>query len=265
MLEQSEIKTPEHVTIRYSYAGLGSRAAAFMIDQFIIVLVYLVLFFSLVFIFESHFFAINEDQLFLFILAGALLLVFLIEWSYFILFEFFWRGKTPGKKIIGIRVIKDNGHRLTLLSSIIRNLMRIIDNLPTSYLTGILLILFHSENKRLGDLTAGTIVVHDRERSRKIKRNDPIGKVLRLNNWTINDYSFDPFLLGQLQEKDYQLVETYCKRYATLPDYERDHLTRKVAEIILPKLGIDTAIAQTRVVEQILFVLYLNLREEWSY
>lgn len=64
MLQQSEIKTPEHVTVRYSYAGLGSRAAAFMIDQFIIVLVYLVLFFSLVFIFESQFLPLMKTNFF---------------------------------------------------------------------------------------------------------------------------------------------------------------------------------------------------------
>ncbi|GAA4060408.1 RDD family protein [Amphibacillus indicireducens] len=265
MLEQSEIKTPEHVTVRYSYAGLGSRAIAFMIDQFIIGLVYFLIFIGLFFIFESQLITANFDQLFLWVLAGAVLLVFAIEWSYFVLFEFFWNGKTIGKKIIGIRVMKDNGHRLTLLSSIIRNLMRIVDELSTSYLIGILLIFFHAENKRLGDLTAGTIVVHDRERKRKPSRHDPIGKVLRMNGWTEDDYVFDSFLLSQLQEKDFQLVETYCKRYLTLPDYERDHMTRKVAEIILPKLGIDTNINRTREVEQILFVLYLNLRDEWSY
>lgn len=265
MLEQSEIKTPEHVTVKYSYAGLGSRATAFIIDQLIIGLLYVVIFIGLFFIFESQLITANFDQLILWVLAGVLLLVFVVEWSYFVLFEFFWKGKTPGKKIIGIRVMKDNGHRVTLLSSLIRNLMRIIDELPTSYLIGILLVFFHAENKRLGDLTAGTIVVHDRDRSRKIKRSDPIGKVLRLNHWAVDDYAFDQFLLSQLQEKDFQLVETYCKRYATLPDYERDHLTREVAEIILPKLGIDTNINRTREVGQILFVLYLNLRDEWSY
>lgn len=265
MLEQSEIKTPEYVSVKYSYAGLGSRAVAFMIDQFIMGVFSFVLFMSLFFIFESQLIQINMDQLFLWIIAGAILFAFIFEWSYYILQEFFWNGKTIGKKIVGIRVIQDNGHRITFLSSIIRNLMRLIDNLPSGYLAGMILIFFHAEKKRLGDLTAGTIVVHDRDRNRQRKRNDPVGKVVGMNRWSAADFSFDSFLKNQLTEKDFELVQTYCQRYLDLPVYEKDQLTRQVGEIILPKLDLTQYQGRTRETERILFVLYLQLEEEWSY
>lgn len=265
MLEQSEIKTPEHVTIKFSYAGLGSRAGAFIIDQLIIGLAAFVLFFVLMIIFQTDYVQIMFDQFFLWIFAGIIILGFVFEWSYFILQEFFWNGKTIGKKIIGIRVIQDNGHRVTLLSSIIRNLMRTIDSLPSGYLAGMVLIFFHAEKKRIGDLTAGTIVVHDRERQKKGKRNDPIARVVGQNQWSATDFTFDSFLLNQLTEQDFQLVETYCERYLELPVYEKDQLTMQVGEIIFTKLDLTQYIGRIQETEHLLFVLYLQLEDEWRY
>ncbi|WP_440896445.1 RDD family protein [Amphibacillus sp. Q70] len=265
MLEQAEIKTPEYVSLKYTMAGLGSRAPAFIIDQCVIGLLYLIIFLGLFFSFESSLFNLVLDQAFLWLIAGVILLVFAIEWSYFILCEFFWKGKTIGKRILGIRVIQDNGHRITLLSSMIRNLLRIIDELPVSYLLGIILILVHSKHKRLGDLVAGTIVVHDQGLGRKKNKKDPIEKVIRRNNWTEDTIQFDSFLLDQVKERDFELVKTYCQRYLTLANYEKDKLTRQVGDILLPKLAIDPQDRQAREIEQILFVLYLKLRDQWDY
>jgi len=264
MLEQSEIKTPEYVSVKYTIAGLGSRAPAFIIDQLVIALLYFVSFLGLAVIFESNLINLSVDQVFLWILAGFILLVFIIEWSYFFLFEFFWNGKTIGKKILGIRVIQDNGHRITLLSSLIRNLLRIIDRLPTGHLLGIMLIFFHQKHKRLGDLAAGTIVVHDQGSKRK-KKKDIAEKMIEQNNWESDGLQFDSFLLDQLTEQDFELVKTYCGRYTDLPDHEKDQLTKQVGAIILPKLALEEHLHSVREIQQILFVLYVKLRDEWEY
>ncbi len=92
-----------------------------------------------------------------------IIILFIINWGYFFAFEYFSGGRTLGKKVIGIRVIQDNGHSVTLLSSLIRNLLRIIDSLPASYFLGMMMMFFHSKHKRLGDFVAGTIVVHERK------------------------------------------------------------------------------------------------------
>ena len=87
---------------------------------------------------------------------------FLLVWGYFSLFEAFWRGQTPGKRAMKLRVIKDAGRQITLFESLARNLLRIVDYFPGLYLTGVITMLCNKRSKRLGDLAAGTLVVHER-------------------------------------------------------------------------------------------------------
>src|SRR5207249_7099636 len=89
--------------------------------------------------------------------------LFVLTWGYFLLFEAFNDGRTPGKRLTGIRVVMDTGHRLTFTAAAVRNLVRVVDAQPLfSYLLGFGFVLFHPQNKRLGDIVAGTIVVRDR-------------------------------------------------------------------------------------------------------
>jgi uncharacterized RDD family membrane protein YckC len=86
---------------------------------------------------------------------------FFLYFGYFALFEIIWNGQTPGKRKAGIRVIKDSGRPLTPAESIARNLMRIADWLPVFYAVGMLFTILTKENKRLGDLIAGSLVVRE--------------------------------------------------------------------------------------------------------
>ena len=83
-------------------------------------------------------------------------------WGYFTLFEAFWNGQTPGKKLFKIRVIQDSGRQITFFEAMIRNLIRVIDMLPSFYLVGVIAMICNRGHKRLGDLAAGTLVVHER-------------------------------------------------------------------------------------------------------
>ncbi|WP_017473771.1 RDD family protein [Amphibacillus jilinensis] len=263
MLEQSQIKTPEYVSINFSIAGIGSRAAAFLIDSLIIGLFNVVIFILALISLDSILYLLFYNPDSLWILAWVVLLIFVINWSYFFLFEYFYNGKTIGKRLIGIRVIQDNGHRLTLLSSFIRNFLRVIDDLPGGYFIGIVMIFFHSKHKRLGDLVAGTIVVHDKGRNKKKKRSQGVSSDKR--NSQQDDIAFDSILINQLTERDYQLVKTYCQRYPDLPKHEKASLTRQVGEIILPKVNLDQHLNNLAEVDNILHQLYSRLKEEWSY
>src|SRR6266581_1095419 len=92
-----------------------------------------------------------------------ILTVFLLFWGYFLLFEAFNDGRTPGKRLMGIRVVMDTGHPLTFTAAAVRNLVRIVDMQPLfTYQVGLGFVLFHPQNKRLGDIVAGTVVVRDR-------------------------------------------------------------------------------------------------------
>src|SRR5439155_12152122 len=86
-----------------------------------------------------------------------------VTWGYFLLFEALNDGRTPGKRVLGIRVVMDTGHRVTFTAAAVRNLVRIVDAQPlVSYLVGLGFVLFHPQIKRLGDIVAGTVVVRDR-------------------------------------------------------------------------------------------------------
>ncbi|MFO1250692.1 MAG: RDD family protein [Inhella sp.] len=93
--------------------------------------------------------------------AGLILLgLFCVEWLYPILFELSRWGATPGKRALGLRVVMDTGLPVTPAASFTRNLLRVADFLPLAYAFGIVSMLLNRECKRLGDLAAGTLVVH---------------------------------------------------------------------------------------------------------
>lgn len=91
-----------------------------------------------------------------------ILLPFCLYWGYFAFFEILWQGKTPGKRIAGIRVIHQSGRPMTAIECIGRNLMRGLDILPGMYGVGLICMMCNEQNRRVGDYLAGTIVVHDK-------------------------------------------------------------------------------------------------------
>ncbi|MEH7415366.1 RDD family protein [Neobacillus drentensis] len=259
-----DIKTPEYVAIQFKIAGLGSRAAAFIVDQVVLMLVNIVTIVILFFVMdgmESTPFFLKEST---FPIAVVVIGLFILNWGYFFFFEFFSGGRTLGKKVVGIRVIQENGHSITLLSSFIRNLVRLIDSLPTAYFLGIVMIFFHPKHKRLGDLVAGTIVVHERKAKKK-KKLSPIEKEINLRGLSQNDLGLDEWTLKSFTAKDWKLVSTYASRFHQLPVEERNQLTKQIADLLLTKTGIDLVEKKETELENDLLILYLILKEEWEF
>ena len=95
-----------------------------------------------------------------------LIILFVIEWLYPVLFEVFARGQTPGKKLLKISVINDDLSPVTLGTSMVRNLLRTVDFLPLFYLAGLVTMLSNQRFQRLGDLAAGTLVISVPESSK---------------------------------------------------------------------------------------------------
>jgi uncharacterized membrane protein SpoIIM required for sporulation/uncharacterized RDD family membrane protein YckC len=154
------IETPEHATFTYEVAGLVSRGLAALIDHAIQVVLLLGLF--LVFAIgalgagQGGFDEISKGMI-----AALVLGVFVIIWAYFVVFELLWRGQTPGKRLVGIRVIRDGGYGVTAGSILTRNLFRFVGDLMPFPLVGIGVMFGNARCKRLGDFVAGTIVVRD--------------------------------------------------------------------------------------------------------
>src|SRR5216117_542812 len=156
------VETPEHVDVRFELAGVGSRVAAGLLDLLLLWLGLLLLWLGGTTIASDitspHGVARG------WVTAALILLTFCLVWGYFTLFEALNGGRTPGKQLLGIRLVMDTGRSLTAQAAVVRNLVRFIDcyfpALP--FAPALLAIALHPSNKRLGDMAAGTIVVRDR-------------------------------------------------------------------------------------------------------
>jgi len=93
--------------------------------------------------------------------AIIIAVIFVVFFGYFIAFEALWNGLTPGKKVLGVRVVRDGGYPIDASGSFIRNLIRVGEAVLGFYALSAVVTLLSPENKRLGDMAAGTIVVRD--------------------------------------------------------------------------------------------------------
>ena len=148
------IETPENVVLSYTLAGPSTRAAAFLIDLGLRLLVMTAVGIPT---------AIVLSVLGLGGLAMGLnlLLWFTLSWGYFVLFETFWRGRSPGKRVLGLRVLQDKGYPVTFWASAARNLLRVVDGMAI-YAVGLGAMLLSRRMQRFGDLLARTVVVTER-------------------------------------------------------------------------------------------------------
>lgn len=150
---ETTIRTPENVELTYALAGAGSRSAAYLVDCFVLLALS-----QLMVNFFMMFVALPLGRQWGIAIGG--LLTFVILNGYFVLCEWLFNGQTPGKRLVGIRVIKMGGYSLRFLDVLLRNVMRVVDFLPLLYGVGAASLVLTSRCQRLGDLVAGTLVVH---------------------------------------------------------------------------------------------------------
>lgn len=141
------VATPEGVELNLRLAGPVSRAYAWLIDLFLRLSGMLVLWLLLIPL--GH------------LGQGVWLIVwFCVEWLYPVAFEIWASGATPGKKLMGLRVVNDDGTPVSRWASLTRNLLRAVDFLPVLYGLGFVAMVVNRDFKRLGDVVAGTVVVY---------------------------------------------------------------------------------------------------------
>lgn len=140
------IETPEGVTLKLRAAGPVVRALAWLIDLGVRSIVYSLLALLLF---------LDDLGVGLFLIS-----IFILEWFYPVVFELYYHGATPGKKIMNIKVLQELGRPVNGAASMIRNVLRSVDFLPFLYGLGLMTMLFNKQFKRLGDLAAGTLVVY---------------------------------------------------------------------------------------------------------
>lgn len=163
MDEQITISTPEQVAFQYEVAGIGSRFVASLLDHLVLGLVLLLIWCGAIALGISSFSADNSGALFYLLLALIVLVMFLLFWGYFVVFETLWNGQTPGKRAGRLRVIRRSGQPVGAGEVMVRNLVRLIDIMPGFYGIGLVSMFIDKEARRLGDFAAGTIVIREGE------------------------------------------------------------------------------------------------------
>ena len=228
------IDTPENVMFGYEIVGIGSRFLAALIDTTVIGILLaaanIILFFFLLRGSEG----VNSI-----LVALASLISFIFIWGYYIFFELRWNGSSPGKHLVGIRVIRGDGTPITLAESVIRNLIRLVDFLPAAYGLGLVTMFIDGKARRLGDMAANTLVVREQTAVslESLKETTPAANPALSRAPGIAEREAAKWPVEKLTEADIQLAESLLQRYNDLPNgftLANQILNRLVEQMELP-------------------------------
>jgi uncharacterized RDD family membrane protein YckC len=217
------IDTPEQIALEFTLASVGSRFLALGVDTLVQGGCFLAL--GLLALALSQVSPLATINVRAWGFAVLLLVAFCTYYGYFAAFEAMWNGQTPGKRAIGLRVIAASGRPLSVYEAILRNVIRIADQLPGVYAVGILSVFLTERHQRLGDLAAGTVVVHERPMERH--QADLDARDVR----TRHD-------VRRLQPEEIALIETFLLRRLDLSDVRRAGTAREIAARIGTRLGV---------------------------
>lgn len=224
-------------------AGLGSRFIALLLDLLIWCAGLLVLILLVWMLLPAvHAFSRISYQ---WAAAIVTFLLFLANWGYFTLFEAFWHGRTPGKRIAKIRVIQRSGQPIGLFESMARNFVRYIDQIPFCYAVGCIAVFASRQHQRLGDLAAGTLVVRDEEQQ-PAPASSP-SRTFTASLFSTNAVLPEPHTLvslpvagiTKLSPADLEVLENFLARRLDMPLATRQNLAGKIAAALLAKSGLE--------------------------
>ena len=228
------IDTPENVAFGYNIAGIGSRFMAALVDTTLIVLLQLLVLLGSAVALSA---ASLTNALGSWIAGIFGLLAFLLFWGYYIFFEMLWNGQSPGKRLVGLRVIRVDGTPITLAESIIRNLVRLIDFLPIGYGVGVITMFVNEQARRLGDLAAGSLVVHDGGQL-SVNSIQPVARQPIITPISGSLPAVNPALpLERLKQDDIQLMEDFLSRRYALPNAQA--LSTQILKRVYSVMGVE--------------------------
>ncbi|MEN8906339.1 MAG: RDD family protein [Clostridiales bacterium] len=202
------ILTPENVYIEYELAGLGSRFISVFVDhvlQFIIIC----LFYVPIILFEDYIKSIMIFDLFSLYNSILFIIILIVMFGYFVFFDIVLLGRSPGKFVLGLKVIKENGNPINILDSFLRNIIRAAYLLPILYLVDGIFILLNKKNKRFGDYLSNTVVV-------KIEKRDIKSKLILLQNIEEShkdDLERSKKIAFRINGKEYRILKDFISRY----------------------------------------------------
>jgi uncharacterized RDD family membrane protein YckC len=224
--EKLTIETPEQITLEFPLAGVGSRGLALCVDTLIQIIaavaVVLIVWLTSPDLTRNWIGARN------WLIAIAVFLLFCLYWGYFAAFEVFWNGQTPGKRQAKIRVISASGRPITVFEGIARNVMRAIDSLGL-YAVGAITCAIDKKNRRLGDMVAGTVVVHEVEEQ---------GSAYWYGRERAASAPAVSQAVADLNAQEFQLIETFLSRRLDIPNLQRLQSAQQIADRIGDRLNV---------------------------
>ena len=227
MSSQVRFETPENIEVGYDVAGLGSRFAAWALDQFLVIAIVLILLIllsitGLVGDWLAEGFSDPEGDgtpdVTACVIGFLYLLLSLGSFFYFGLCELCMRGQTVGKRRLGLRVIQSDGFSLRPTSVLLRTVFRVVDQLPVLWIVP----LFLDKQRRFGDVVAGTVVVVDRV----TELGDLRARVLEKKT-SEAAFRFGSSL-SKLTEKDVDVIERIMQRLPDVDSYQKRKLLQSV-------------------------------------
>lgn len=223
------ISTPENVELHLEMAGLGNRILACFIDtliSYLAIALVIVLAIACAYFFEKmHLPWQQTTMLNIYVVSVAVITIFVILFGYFIYYEAVWQGQTPGKRIMRIRVVDENGAPVKTSSVWIRNLMRNVD--VGIFLIGLLFIMFDKKERRLGDFAGATLVIRERRM-----------EVTTVEATFPEAQSFVPHVdAGRLSPEEYQIVASFLSRRNKLDKGARQLLAKDLKDYLMSKVG----------------------------
>ena len=226
MRDRFRVVTPENVEFDYELAGFYSRFIAWLLDVLIILAISIVIGIGV---------STLAPVLGQFALALHSVLFFVVNWGYFVLLEWWLGGQSLGKKAVGLRVLSDDGVRISLMQSAVRNLFRVVDNLPLFYLVGGGVAFFSARSKRLGDMAAGTLVVRE--------RNRPVPEAIVPQKERYNSFVTDRDVIKRVQNRlgleEREVLISLALRREQLPLDQRLRLFENLALHLESRLKIE--------------------------
>jgi uncharacterized RDD family membrane protein YckC len=234
-------ETPENVQIAYRTAGLGTRFCAWVLDSFFVALVAILLFILVPILAAAMGVAIDDvgrklgvrrpisqDEVRLYFFALIMFAFQLGSLLYFIAAELLVRGQTVGKRACGIRVVKADGFALDAGGILVRNIFRLIDQIPVLWIVPLL----SARSQRFGDMVGGTLVVAETQdqiadlRERLMKRESQESR-----------FRFDAAMLNRTRPTDVEALERILERWPSLTDRQRNILLDRVVEPLSKRLA----------------------------
>jgi uncharacterized RDD family membrane protein YckC len=240
------IETPERVQLEFALASIGNRFLAVAIDHFLQFLsMFIIVWMILTIAGVSSADVVNESDKLLEEMpkwATAILVIalFLVFAGYFIVFEWLWNGQTPGKRLLKLRAIRQDGRPLTLWEAIARNLLRIGDAVPgfviPIYSVGLIVIFLSDRDQRLGDIFAGTVVIRERADEAPTFAETFSSRITDAAFIRVQKSTGTEANVNLLSDREVEVVESFLRRRWDLTERQRLWMAWRIALPIMYKL-----------------------------